>query len=246
MVFVVVLALLAAGFTLSRVHPVHYHKLHQYEGQFLYLKSAELGIACVVVAAVLTWLVYLNAPYSWFETARELLASVWDFQGEGAPPDNVMVLAHIAALTMSAVWVLKVVGHVRLRQRFGQWRAPQHIMLELAENTPFKRFLVEAIYAGDDYLVMLTMRDRKVYIGSIISIGGSTETVGPHHDLVVKPLVSGYRKESNLRIRFTTQYDPEHDIELHLKQNDIASATHFTQERFEAIQNIKQEGGDRS
>lgn len=241
MVFIFVLVLLAAGFTLSRVHPVHYHKLHQYEGQFLYLKSAELGFACVATAVVLTWLVYLFAPEPWFDTAGYLLASVWEFQEDGQPPGNVMALAHVAVLTMPAVWVLKAFGHVRLFQRFGQWRAPQHIMLELVENTPFKRFLVEAIFAGDDYLVMLTMRDRKLYIGSIVSIGGSTETVGPHHDLVIKPLVSGYRKESNLRACFTTKYDPESDIELHLKQNDIASATHFTQQRHEAIRNIEQE-----
>jgi len=43
---------LVVGFHACHIHPIHYYKLHRYAGQYLYLKSAELGARCFLIASI--------------------------------------------------------------------------------------------------------------------------------------------------------------------------------------------------
>lgn len=50
---------LVAGFFACHIHPIHSYKLHRYEGQYLYLKSAELGLKCFAIGFIIA----LSAHY---------------------------------------------------------------------------------------------------------------------------------------------------------------------------------------
>lgn len=50
MLFLLIFPVLVAGFVACQIHPVHSYRLHRYEGQYLYLKSAELGPKCFFLA----------------------------------------------------------------------------------------------------------------------------------------------------------------------------------------------------
>lgn len=50
MLFLLIFPVLVAGFVACHIHPVHSYRLHRYEGQYLYLKSAELGLKCFFFA----------------------------------------------------------------------------------------------------------------------------------------------------------------------------------------------------
>lgn len=61
MLFLLIFPVLVAGFLACHTHPIHSYKLHRYEGQYLYLKSAELGLKCFAIAFALAL-----ATHYWF------------------------------------------------------------------------------------------------------------------------------------------------------------------------------------
>lgn len=59
MLLLLIFPVLVAGFFACHIHPIHSYKLHRFEGQYLYLKSAELGLKCFAIA----FLVAIAAHY---------------------------------------------------------------------------------------------------------------------------------------------------------------------------------------
>lgn len=53
---------LVVGFHACHIHPIHYYKLHRYAGQYLYLKSAELGACCFLTASIILFIGYHYGP----------------------------------------------------------------------------------------------------------------------------------------------------------------------------------------
>lgn len=45
MLLLLIFPVLVAGFFACHIHPIHAYKLHRYEGQYLYLKSASLEVS---------------------------------------------------------------------------------------------------------------------------------------------------------------------------------------------------------
>jgi hypothetical protein len=81
---------------------------------------------------------------------------------------------------------------------------------------------------------MLTLSDRKVYVGKVISLGEPTETNGMDQDISIIPLMSGHRDKDTLKLEFDTHYsEVESDIYLSLRQDSILSATPFDFKAYE-------------
>ena len=77
-----------------------------------------------------------------------------------------------------------------------------------------------------DNLLMLSLEDRKVYVGKVISMGEPNELEGPDQEVTLLPLMSGYRRSSDLSVVFNTQYkDTEDVILVTIRQDSIISAT---------------------
>lgn len=68
--------------------------------------------------------------------------------------------------------------------------------------------------------VLLTMEDRKVYMGIITELT-------PHQQFKILPLLSGYRDEKNHMVIFTTDYAKVEAQHIILKTENIMSATQF-------------------
>lgn len=89
MLLLLIFPVLVAGFVACHIHPVHAYKLHRYEGQYLYLKSAELGIKCFALGAALLLAAHCWSPdrLEFFRASLNLQLSealVKLFQGFGA------------------------------------------------------------------------------------------------------------------------------------------------------------------
>ncbi|TRW94403.1 hypothetical protein EKO24_011675 [Candidatus Methylobacter oryzae] len=92
-------------------------------------------------------------------------------------------------------------------------------------------------YVEDGFFVMLTMEDRKVYIGRVISLGEPNETEGMDQEIAITPYASGYRDKDSLNLVLTTKYkDISEDVSLILKQDKIISATHFSESVYDEFQ----------
>jgi len=92
------------------------------------------------------------------------------------------------------------------------------------------RLLVDKLVAEKVEPIMVTMADRKVYVGVVASIGSTTEASGADEDVAIWPLMSGHRDKDDLSIKFSNVY-PEFDkltsIPIYFKQRNIVSVTPY-------------------
>ncbi len=241
-----IIPILVAGFLASHIHPVHSYKLHRYEGQYLYLKSAELGLICLALACVLailghwlmpgdllicSWRMNLSLPSAFTKFLQDNVG----MERSSALQASWLIL--LSMLTCLSAWLLKVLSHLRLYLRFQTWDTHIFVIQDILEDSPLDDLLFRLSLQKDKY-VMLMMDDRKVYVGKIISLGEPSETTGMDQDISIMPLMSGYRDKDTLRVNFTTDYEKVGaNIYVSLRQEQIISATEFNFEAYKTWQN---------
>lgn len=236
MLFVLIFPILIAGFFACHIHPIHSYKLHRYEGQYLYLKSAELGVKCFAIGFIIAALLHYFLPNSLnlFSvtiqlSAKDKLTQLMMVMGakEQAEAARYSWFLILSLLTFFSAFILKMWGHFSLYKRFKTWESKIYVIGELLGDSPLDDLLFKLSLQRDKY-VMLTMDDRKVYVGKVISLGEPTETDGMDQEISIMPLMSGYRNKDDLKVEFTTSYDEvDVDIYICLRQEAIVSATEF-------------------
>ena len=253
MLLLLIFPVLVAGFFACHIHPVHSYKLHRYEGQYLYLKSAELGVKCFAIGATFALAAHVWLPDSLQFLCLDLsfqlsvgLASL--FKTMGAETSSEALKAAwffiLVAVTFLSAFAIKLWGHFALYLRFGTLdpkRLKVYVMGGLLADSPLDNLLFELSLSTDKY-AMISLSDRKVYVGKVIDMGEPTETNGIDQDISIMPVMSGYRDEETLGVEFTTDYtEVEADIYLSLRQDAITSVTEFD---FEAYENWKADRGE--
>lgn len=250
MLFLLIFPVLVAGFVACHIHPIYSYKLHRYEGQYLYLKSAELGLKCFAIAFFFSLAAHYWLPDEVSLCGLEislklssLLTSAMKVFGADKPPEvsKMSWFFLLSASTFLAAFLLKVWGYLSLRLRFGVWDAKVFVIGELLEDSPLDNLLFKLSLAKDKH-VMLMMDDRKVYVGKVINLGEPSETSGMDQDVSIMPLMSGYREKDTLKVIFTTHYDEVNaEIYLSLRQDAIISATEFDFGAYEKWNPTKEE-----
>lgn len=97
--------------------------------------------------------------------------------------------------------------------------------------------------SNDSKLIMLTMSDRKVYIGIVAGFGKGNDLFSLDNEtFYFVPIKSGYRNKYDLRVCITTDYssaikkakEPD-DIQIILNKRSIISACKFDDVRFKSF-----------
>lgn len=115
-------------------------------------------------------------------------------------------------------------------------RIKYHVLGKILQDSPLD-YLLYISYIKK-IPVMLSLKDRKVYVGLIVSTGEPNESEGPDQEVSILPIMSGYRKTDDLTVQYTTEYeDFDEDLYLTIRQEKIISATQFS---FTAHENNKQ------
>lgn len=110
------------------------------------------------------------------------------------------------------------------------------LMASVLKDSPLDHLFLKS-YVIDGFYLMLTMEDRKVYIGRVISLGEPNESSGMDQEITITPYISGFRNEDNLSLKLTTKYtDVSNDVSLVLRQDKIISATYFSESIYEEFQ----------
>lgn len=118
-------------------------------------------------------------------------------------------------------------------------RARILLMSSILKDSPID-YLFFKSYVIDGFFIMLTMEDRKLYIGRVVSLGEPNELEGMDQEITITPYASGYRDKDDLRAEFTTKYSEiSSDVSLTLRQDKIISATHFDENVYEEFQRQK-------
>ena len=76
MLALLLIPVLVAGFVACHIHPLYFYKLHRYEGQYLYLKSAELGLKCFLIAIIIAMGLHIAVPESYLIFNRDIRGNI--------------------------------------------------------------------------------------------------------------------------------------------------------------------------
>lgn len=109
-----------------------------------------------------------------------------------------------------------------------------YLNYQILKDSPLdKLFFLSFLY--DEYLT-LRLENRKVYVGRVIDLGepNNPNAKGEGQEIVIVPIMSGYRKEDTLEIVFTTFYS-EKSEPITLRQDKIMSASVYDPDDVDAI-----------
>jgi hypothetical protein len=261
MALLLLLPLLVSGFLVCLNDPTVYCRLHRYEGQMLYLQVGRYGIYCffaaMLVAAALIALFSHNwgvfCP-GWMQPANATSAVCvpvnTDFMGalvqltqdfkiaskEFSPVAVFLALAGILTLLMPGLG--SVITVKILKWQLGATKKQEivaYLLGESVQHSPICSTLVDAFVDKDE--VMITMDDRKVYVGYIMDVGAPTEVTGVNQEILLIPTVSGYRDKDTLRVVYTTEYPSDTPLQpIGFRQENIVSISVFSEVIREAFE----------
>lgn len=78
--------------------------------------------------------------------------------------------------------------------------------------------------------ILITLSNRKVYVGRVISVGEPTENEGLDQEITLLPQMSGYRDKDTLNVDFTTHYQnisTSSEMTITIRQELIESVSRF-------------------
>lgn len=239
--------IIVTGYFLLKINIISSLKFYRYDGKHLYIGILAYGGVFTLAAILIVG--YLKAY-----KCVEFLNSFEVFMikiGESINPlysDEITYTLTILAIAIILVflwnllhffvyWIkFRYITHIfRIKQKKGFCYRDQikiFLMKKVLMDSPLDYILLNAFVTGN--LLMLSMEDRKVYVGRIISLGEPTDSRVLSQEVSIIPIYSGYRNIDTLKLSIdiddnsTTNYQEfGQDIYLTLRQENIVSATEF-------------------
>lgn len=250
MLLLLLLPILSAGFFVCKKSPFHFYRLHRYEGQMLYMQSASIGLVCLLIAYTTLVLIDFLVPATICSYNINLEAFLIEMTQTSLNVDR----AHASTLTWVLLVTLGTLSTAYLWTRIDQHRlrklSDKHgidariiLMGRVLADSPLDAILYES-YLSEDTYVMLTLSNRKVYVGVVNNMGEPNEIEGFDQEISLVPIVSGFRDKDDLSVQWTTPYKeihPDEDLRIVIRQELIESASEFDFDTWEAFADSKKE-----
>lgn len=210
--------------------------MHRAESQYLYLHSAQYGLALFFFSSLflfaINYLGFGSEQLNSWTIGHELL--------HVAAPGKTYLEYNTALFILLCPFVLAYVFPLALNRLSGSAEGYKtSVIQKILKDSPLDSFLFDALI--NETQIMLSMSDRKVYVGFVLNMGEPNEHKGMDQEILLQPVLSGYRNSSNLKVIFTTDYDLARSndqskrLGIVLKQDNIVSATKFDNDLFKDI-----------
>jgi len=248
MLLLLIIPLLVSGFITSHIHPYYYYKLHRHEGQYLYIHTAYLGLECFSISLALNIIAHkilltLGGCIPFLASHINYIASIIESSLLLETKESIRVSWYVSIAFCSVAFVPSILSKMyrwRLSKQLGTTSETiqnVYITQQILKDSPLDSFLLDAIL--QEQLVMLSMKDRKVYVGTILSMGEPNETQAADQEISIRPVFSGFRCKDMLTVTFNTRYKAINQaLVVVLRQEDIISATDFDEDVFNQFQSV--------
>ncbi|WP_284215793.1 hypothetical protein [Agaribacter marinus] len=201
----------------------------------LYLKSASSGLLCVLCAGAILLPISFYMPNT--INGINIDIETWVFtlliDALQTSPPVAKQLTWILLTTVAAhifAWLLCKLHYLRLNalSKKHQQDSLVILMAGVLSDSPLDAKLFES-YAGNEP-ILITLSNRKVYVGVVSSLGEPTEVEGMDQEINLVPIMSGYRDSRDLTVTFNTEYqtiEKNDDLMLTIRQDLIETITKF-------------------
>ena len=244
MLLLLLLPILSAGFVICKKSPFHYYRLHRYEGQLLYLQSASIGLICTLIAYVFIATLDNLVPATLFGVNVNLESWLIKASQHAINVDKNtasslvwILLMTVTALLIAWLWVAKDMYVLYRLSRKHKVDANIILMWRVLADSPLDALLYNS-YVSEDKLIMLSLSNRKVYVGVVNNMGEPNEVEGFDQEISLVPILSGYRDKDDLSVHWTTSYqevDPDENLRIVIRQELIEMASEFDFDTWEAF-----------
>ena len=230
-------------------YPKEKLKLHRYDGQLLYLKSAKHGVVYLLITSLLCFLLkdFVIASHS-FQPVTWLVDII---------KSRDLNKEKISTSEVQFAWLLVISFLTIIFSYFCTYLAQLYTFSLDALSEKYYGNKVQSIsYLGDilkdspiDSLfynsfsnlkpILITLKSKKVYVGIVNQLGEPNESSLPNQEISIVPALSGYRSSDKLKVIFTNDYDEldsnENDISTIIKVCEIETTSWFNAEVYERV-----------
>ncbi len=232
-----ILPVLVSGFIVCNHNLSYYYKLHRFEGQYLYLKSAHLGLMCLMAAFLSGLALSLGLPDEITVAGRSislaLLPPVDQLLGDMlsvTPLPEVHRISWLLVLSVSTLVIAYLsswLNNLRLAARSGSFdKAKILLMGGVLRDSPIDKLFFDSYIQSRPLLI--TLETGKVYVGTISELGEPNESEGMDQEISIIPLMSGYRNRNEHRVNFVTDYQAVNsDLNIVIRQDKVITASWF-------------------
>lgn len=248
MFLLIILPILVSGFLVCHTHPFYKYKLHRYEGQYLYLKSAALGSICLIISTLIVLglnkfipdkIIIFNLIIDL--DIHKIITELFSELGTLNIKESSELSWVLSIITISLIvpYIWSILATLKYCIRYVTLSPKEQINGSILADSPMDNFLFNASLQKGNHLVMLTLSDRKVYVGKVLNLGEPNESEGLDQEVTLKPVVSGTRDSENLKVTFNTHYNGlDEETYLIIRQDMIVSACEFNFDTYEKL-NLK-------
>lgn len=229
---ILILSLIVIGYIYQTQNEVTKYKITKIPAHHLYYKSAIIGFYFFLSSAlILLVFLFLFSNIS-YEFEKNLLDNIFSIIDNLPDLKVYWVLSFLISLVVSLI-VIYAKNKYLLRGLNKKNDINEIYALTLSD--PLDKLLNDSAFLSQerflDKIVMLTMSDKKVYVGTVLAdadifnrfMYGST-------DFIFCPIYSGYRDKDSLEVVFTTDYlknksSTNKQFQIILNRNNIISST---------------------
>lgn len=198
------------------------------------MKSAWLGVQCLFYAILVVATINAFVPAKLFYVPVDLYSFVLTLVKGIVPQDssaNDLTWLFLIAVTMHGIAFIRVWVTNWAMNQFQKKEGVDpkiKLMSDVLSDSPLDSELLYSYI--NDQSVLISLSNRKVYVGQVVSMGEPNESEGMDQEISILPHISGFRDKDNLTVNFTTQYesiDTTVEIKVTLRQELIESVSRF-------------------
>ncbi|EPL6454726.1 hypothetical protein N0G65_001867 [Providencia rettgeri] len=223
MLVLLIIPLLVSGYIILTTHPYHFYRLHRYDGQLLYMKSATFGLWCFF------WTIIISYVIKWCFPSFHLVTLVREQLDLKLAIGTERMLVWGILLSCGAIilaWGWSVFARKLLIYRVKLvnylWSIDSsnidyenivmlRIRQELINENPMDEIFFDSLV--DRRPILITLQNKKAYIGIVNALGEPNEKEGPNQYISILPIISGYRNKDTLKLVLENEYKEFEDAD---------------------------------
>lgn len=247
-----IIPLLVSGYIVLTTHPYHFYRLHRYDGQLLYMKSAAFGMWCFIWTLIIAYLIKWICPsFHPVTMVREQL----DLKLSDNGTERIigwMILLSCGSIFLAWIWsagarylviyrakIINYIQGVKAANIDYENLVMLRMRQELINDNPMDEIFFDSLV--DRRSILITLQNKKTYVGIVNALGEPNEKEGPNQYVSIYPIISGYRDKDSLKVILVNEYreleDADTSIIFPLKE--ISQVSWFDMDIHKIVENNK-------
>lgn len=225
MALILIIPILVSGFLHFHLDSEYKYKRYKFNGQLLYLMVLFYGIA-YTLASILIVIPYFS---QWLIEIKSRTEEILVITGLSTK-DDANLYFNLILVTSLGIMLPILCSGIKILVNLSWYKSKKdrdiHLRRASVPQDSMELFIINALSSGEE--VLITLENKKVYVGSILNISSFDDVEKPGQNFSIKLKLSGYLDKDTLIINITADYSNIKDtVEVYLKLTSVSSICKF-------------------